>query len=191
MKISKRLYECHFNECGKSFSTSKDLKRHWVVHTGLREFQCSYCKVLFGRKDHKIRHEKSAHLQKSTRDLRKSRIIKGVNSTMGEVKSITTIDHQEQEKMSKQEGTAVNIQNNIKSSGCHDVRLNHLLTGGTVQTSYFIDESIKDIKPKCLNPCKPLFLRQNKPESISNLSFQPSSISLPTNGMIPNILYVL
>jgi hypothetical protein len=41
----------------------KDLKRHWVVHTRLKKFQCSYCHVSFGRNDHKIRHEKSTHLK--------------------------------------------------------------------------------------------------------------------------------
>ena len=48
-------------QCSKRFPTSKDLKRHDVVHTGNREFQCSFCTHRFGRKDHRMRHEKKTH----------------------------------------------------------------------------------------------------------------------------------
>ena len=54
----------------------KDLKRHWVVHTRLKKFQCSYCHVLFGRNDHKIRHEKSAHLKSCQKSVGKTLVWK-------------------------------------------------------------------------------------------------------------------
>ena len=38
------------SQCPKRFPTSKDLKRHDVVHTGNREFQCTFCSHRFGRK---------------------------------------------------------------------------------------------------------------------------------------------
>ena len=62
-RTNEKRYQCHYLNCGKRFVTSKDLRRHWVVHTRLREFKCSYCKLLFGRRDHKIRHEKQKHVQ--------------------------------------------------------------------------------------------------------------------------------
>ena len=58
-KLSEKRFQC--GQCHKRFPTSKDLKRHDVVHTGNREFQCSFCSHRFGRKDHRMRHEKKTH----------------------------------------------------------------------------------------------------------------------------------
>ena len=55
----EKRFQC--GQCFKRFPTSKDLKRHDVVHTGNREFQCSFCSHRFGRKDHRMRHEKKTH----------------------------------------------------------------------------------------------------------------------------------
>ena len=55
----EKRFQC--GQCNKRFPTSKDLKRHDVVHTGNREFQCSFCSHRFGRKDHRMRHEKKTH----------------------------------------------------------------------------------------------------------------------------------
>lgn len=55
----EKRFQCQ--QCSKRFPTSKDLKRHDVVHTGNREFQCSFCSHRFGRKDHRMRHEKKTH----------------------------------------------------------------------------------------------------------------------------------
>merc|ERR1711981_1237110 len=55
----EKRFQCM--QCSKKFPTSKDLKRHDVVHTGNREFQCSFCSHRFGRKDHRMRHEKKTH----------------------------------------------------------------------------------------------------------------------------------
>lgn len=45
------------------FFTQKDVKRHTVVHTGSRNFQCPFCSHRFGRKDHLVRHTKKTHNQ--------------------------------------------------------------------------------------------------------------------------------
>ena len=55
----EKRFQC--GQCNKRFPTSKDLKRHEVVHTGNRDFQCSFCSHRFGRKDHRMRHEKKTH----------------------------------------------------------------------------------------------------------------------------------
>merc|ERR1711935_645400 len=59
MGLNEKRFQC--GQCSKRFPTSKDLKRHDVVHTGNREFQCSFCSHRFGRKDHRMRHEKKTH----------------------------------------------------------------------------------------------------------------------------------
>ena len=58
-RLNEKRFQC--GQCSKRFPTSKDLKRHEVVHTGNRDFQCSFCSHRFGRKDHRMRHEKKTH----------------------------------------------------------------------------------------------------------------------------------
>ena len=52
------------------FFTRKDVKRHLVVHTGIRNFACPFCTQRFGRKDHLVRHAKKSH----NRDTRSSTV---------------------------------------------------------------------------------------------------------------------
>ncbi|KAG8221988.1 hypothetical protein J437_LFUL003368 [Ladona fulva] len=54
-----RRFPC--NDCGRTFFTRKDVRRHLVVHTGRRDFLCQFCPQRFGRKDHLIRHIKKGH----------------------------------------------------------------------------------------------------------------------------------
>lgn len=54
-----KKYRCNF--CDRSFYTGKDVRRHMVVHTGLRDFLCQFCPQRFGRKDHLTRHIKKSH----------------------------------------------------------------------------------------------------------------------------------
>jgi len=56
----EKRFQC--DQCNKRFPTSKDLKRHELVHTGIRDFPCSLCSHRFGRKDHLLRHEKKTHV---------------------------------------------------------------------------------------------------------------------------------
>lgn len=61
---SERRFKC--DQCERMFFTRKDVKRHLVVHTGIRNFACPFCTQRFGRKDHLVRHAKKSH-NKDTR----------------------------------------------------------------------------------------------------------------------------
>ena len=65
---SERRFKCEQAGCERMFFTRKDVKRHMVVHTGVRNFPCQYCQQRFGRKDHLVRHAKKSH----NRDCRSS-----------------------------------------------------------------------------------------------------------------------
>lgn len=65
---SERRFKCEQDGCEKMFFTRKDVKRHMVVHTGVRNFPCQNCQQRFGRKDHLVRHAKKSH----NRDCRSS-----------------------------------------------------------------------------------------------------------------------
>ncbi|KAI1287613.1 Zinc finger protein PLAGL1 [Halotydeus destructor] len=56
---SERRFKC--DQCDRMFFTRKDVKRHMVVHTGIRNFACPFCQQRFGRKDHLVRHAKKSH----------------------------------------------------------------------------------------------------------------------------------
>lgn len=55
------------DHCDRRFYTRKDVRRHLVVHTGRKDFQCQYCAQRFGRKDHLTRHVKKSHFQDQIR----------------------------------------------------------------------------------------------------------------------------
>ncbi|XP_015788810.1 probable cyclin-dependent serine/threonine-protein kinase DDB_G0292550 [Tetranychus urticae] len=61
---NERRFKC--DQCDRMFFTRKDVKRHLVVHTGVRNYACPFCQQRFGRKDHLVRHAKKSH-QKDTR----------------------------------------------------------------------------------------------------------------------------
>ncbi|XP_074595999.1 uncharacterized protein LOC141851106 [Brevipalpus obovatus] len=61
---NERRFKC--DQCDRMFFTRKDVKRHNVVHTGVRNYACPFCQQRFGRKDHLVRHAKKSH-QKDTR----------------------------------------------------------------------------------------------------------------------------
>lgn len=53
VKVSR--FKCP--ECDKSFEWPKSLKRHTVVHSDDRPFECSFCPMSFKRNDHKVAHQ--------------------------------------------------------------------------------------------------------------------------------------
>ncbi|XP_068120548.1 zinc finger protein PLAGL2 [Hyperolius riggenbachi] len=57
----EKKYPCE--HCDRCFYTRKDVRRHLVVHTGRKDFQCHCCAQMFGRKDHLTRHMKKSHCE--------------------------------------------------------------------------------------------------------------------------------
>lgn len=56
---NEKKFTCE--HCDRKFFTKKDVRRHLVVHTGMRDFLCQFCPQRFGRKDHLVRHIKKSH----------------------------------------------------------------------------------------------------------------------------------
>ena len=53
-----RPYLCNWPGCEWKFTRSDELTRHYRKHTGYRPFQCHYCQRAFSRSDHLTVHEK-------------------------------------------------------------------------------------------------------------------------------------
>jgi uncharacterized C2H2 Zn-finger protein len=47
--------------CGRAFSSSSNMKRHWEHVHGTKQDQCPVCNKLFGRHDDMLRHRRKAH----------------------------------------------------------------------------------------------------------------------------------
>ncbi|XP_022316493.2 uncharacterized protein LOC111120106 [Crassostrea virginica] len=56
---TEKTHSC--DDCGKTFYTRKDVRRHMITHTKKKDFLCQYCPQRFGRKDHLTRHLRSSH----------------------------------------------------------------------------------------------------------------------------------
>ncbi|XP_061191444.1 PR domain zinc finger protein 10-like [Saccostrea echinata] len=56
---TEKTHAC--DDCGKTFYTRKDVRRHMITHTKKKDFLCQYCPQRFGRKDHLTRHLRSSH----------------------------------------------------------------------------------------------------------------------------------
>ena len=54
-----RPYAC--DRCSYSATTSGNLRRHQLIHTEVRQFQCSMCAAKFRQKTHLVRHVKYKH----------------------------------------------------------------------------------------------------------------------------------
>ena len=57
-----RPYAC--DRCSYSATTSGNLRRHQLIHTEVRQFQCSVCAAKFRQKTHLVRHVKYKHHEK-------------------------------------------------------------------------------------------------------------------------------
>ena len=57
-----RSYAC--DRCSYSATTSGNLRRHQLIHTEVRQFQCSVCAAKFRQKTHHVRHVKYKHQEK-------------------------------------------------------------------------------------------------------------------------------
>lgn len=52
----ERPFECTWPDCGKKFSRSDELTRHYRTHTGEKRFNCPMCDKCFMRSDHLTKH---------------------------------------------------------------------------------------------------------------------------------------
>ncbi|KAJ1845202.1 transcriptional repressor [Coemansia sp. RSA 2703] len=74
---TKRKYICTHVGCGKAFTTSGHLSRHYRIHTGEKNYHCLYpgCTSRFSRQDNMMQHYRT-HLSprsRRTRSIRGSR----------------------------------------------------------------------------------------------------------------------
>ncbi|XP_053907724.1 zinc finger protein 653 [Cuculus canorus] len=54
-----RTQQCPQPGCGKSFSLAAHLRRHMVIHSGVRDFSCEVCGKAFKRKNHLEVHRRT------------------------------------------------------------------------------------------------------------------------------------
>ncbi|KAI3372448.1 hypothetical protein L3Q82_022936, partial [Scortum barcoo] len=56
LALRERPFECTWPDCGKKFSRSDELTRHYRTHTGEKRFNCPMCDKCFMRSDHLTKH---------------------------------------------------------------------------------------------------------------------------------------
>ncbi|KAI5170607.1 hypothetical protein NEFER03_0066 [Nematocida sp. LUAm3] len=56
----KQLYKCTFHGCKKAFPSLSRMRRHYIIHTGVKPFKCinAECPKSFSRRDNMIQHYK-------------------------------------------------------------------------------------------------------------------------------------
>ena len=127
-RLNEKRFQC--GQCSKRFPTSKDLKRHEVVHTGNRDFQCSFCSHRFGRKDHRMRHEKKTHAneyQLSSSPISPSALASVSNTTVSDSRQ-----HQQQQQQQQRprwrhvSSPSVSTASPSSSTGGQDIEMTDL-----------------------------------------------------------------
>ncbi|KAJ1867192.1 transcriptional repressor [Coemansia sp. RSA 990] len=75
---NKRKYQCSYPGCGKAFTTSGHLSRHFRIHTGEKNYHCLYpgCTSRFSRQDNMMQHYRT-HLSPRSRRNRSMRSVSG------------------------------------------------------------------------------------------------------------------
>ncbi|KAL6442982.1 hypothetical protein ACFW04_002762 [Cataglyphis niger] len=68
LHIDERSYFCDWENCGKSFKRSDELRRHERIHTGEITHTCHTCEKKFMRSDHFKKHIKTHEREKKYRE---------------------------------------------------------------------------------------------------------------------------
>ncbi|KAJ9111499.1 hypothetical protein QFC22_006526 [Naganishia vaughanmartiniae] len=61
VKPMKKVHQCTFEGCDKTFITPAHVRRHLRTHTGLQPYQCEFCEKRFARSDVRNRHMQLSH----------------------------------------------------------------------------------------------------------------------------------
>ena len=113
------------------FFTQKDVKRHLVVHTGVRNFPCPYCTQRFGRKDHLVRHAKKTHDQDTRSFKRRNRAANNSPSNVTETKKAKKSTSQ---RSRRKDGNFAAVQPNSTASIA-------TVTSTSQSTSYYMHDN--------------------------------------------------
>ena len=69
----EKPFPCNFDGCEKRFAREGDLKRHKRIHTDARPYECEICDMAFKRKDH-LNNHKNVHLPPHDQAARQARL---------------------------------------------------------------------------------------------------------------------
>ncbi|CAH1974885.1 unnamed protein product [Acanthoscelides obtectus] len=89
---AEKKFTCDY--CDRKFFTKKDVRRHLVVHTGMRDFLCQFCPQRFGRKDHLVRHIKKSHHKQQKEETSTSTSTASIESPQVKVESAEQLQQQ-------------------------------------------------------------------------------------------------
>ncbi|KAI9206011.1 uncharacterized protein BJ171DRAFT_39378 [Polychytrium aggregatum] len=90
---TKRRFQCTFQNCQKSFSTSGHLSRHHRIHTGVKPYECPVtdCKARFSRQDNMMQHYRTHVLKVQRKGSEGSGLVLQLDPTSGSRPAFGTI----------------------------------------------------------------------------------------------------